>query len=218
MYIHTFDTCSFHNKLKTNPRYLNHNVNRRCDDLIEVLLLVEVDMFYERKRKELLTSTTEASRKVEGDRHTRGQSIADSKVHVQVICYLKNVDLHECVCTITLSNVIQEEGDRYLVDSSDSKAQYSVEILSSTVWQTVCHTVWKRSAFTCADTWSCAPAMISSMVICVNTPTRCSTFTCSSNLWMMMEVTLIQSQIPLIYLHPWRLVLLPPRQHKMKQV
>ena len=118
--------------MKTNPRYLNHNANRRCDDLIEVLLLVEVDMFYERKRKELLTSTTEASRKVEGDRHTRGQSIANSKVHVQVICYLKNVDLHERVCTITLSTVIQEEGHRYLVDSSDSKAQYSVEILSST--------------------------------------------------------------------------------------
>ena len=79
------DTCSFHNRLKTNPRYLNHNVNRRCDDLIEVLLSVEVDMFYERKRKELLTSTTEASRKVEGDRHTKGQSIVDLKVHTQVI-------------------------------------------------------------------------------------------------------------------------------------
>lgn len=43
-------------------------------------------MFYERKRKELLTSTTEASKKVEGDRHTKGQSIVDLKVHAQVIC------------------------------------------------------------------------------------------------------------------------------------
>ena len=59
---------------------------------------VEVDVFYERKRKELLTSTTEASRKVEGDRHTRGQSIADSKVHVQVICYVKTwICMNVCV-------------------------------------------------------------------------------------------------------------------------
>ena len=42
-------------------------------------------MFYERKRKEVLSSTTEASRKIEGDRHTKGQNIVDSKVHAQVI-------------------------------------------------------------------------------------------------------------------------------------
>ena len=36
------------------------------------------------------------------------------------------------VCTITFSTVLQEEGDRYLVDSTDSKTQYSVEMLSST--------------------------------------------------------------------------------------
>ena len=46
-------------------------------------------MFYERKRKQLLTSTTEASRNVEGDRHAKGQSIADIKVRAQVICYKK---------------------------------------------------------------------------------------------------------------------------------
>ena len=46
---------SFFYKLKSNPRYLNHHVNRRCDDLIEILLAVETDTFFERKRKELRT-------------------------------------------------------------------------------------------------------------------------------------------------------------------
>ena len=50
-------SCSFFNKLKRNPRYLNHHVNRRCDDMIEILLAVETDTFFERKRKELLNST-----------------------------------------------------------------------------------------------------------------------------------------------------------------
>ena len=50
-------------------------------------------MFYERRRKELLTSTTEATRKVEGDRHSKGQSIVDLKVHTQVIRH----SIHGCV-------------------------------------------------------------------------------------------------------------------------
>jgi len=75
---------SFHNKLKTNPRYLNHKVNRRCDDLIETLLSIEVDMFYDRKRKELLTSTTDASRKQEGDRHSKAITIDSARIHTQV--------------------------------------------------------------------------------------------------------------------------------------
>ena len=80
--VYNLDINSFHNKLKTTPRYLNHNVNRRYDDLIEVLLSVEEDMFYERTRKELLSSTTEATRKVESDWHSKGQSTVDLKVHV----------------------------------------------------------------------------------------------------------------------------------------
>ena len=82
-YVHC--ACSFHNKLKTNPRYLNHNINRRCDDLIEVLLTVEMDMFYERRRMEIFNSTTEISSKMEGDQHYKGQAIADAKVHCMVI-------------------------------------------------------------------------------------------------------------------------------------
>ena len=41
-------------------------------------------MFYDRKRKEILSSTTEASLKVEGDRHFQGMNIMDLKVHAQV--------------------------------------------------------------------------------------------------------------------------------------
>lgn len=75
---------SFHNKLKTNPRYLNHNVNRRCDDLIEVLLLMEKDMFYDMKRMELFSTPSEISMRLDGDRHTRGQSIPDSCTRCEV--------------------------------------------------------------------------------------------------------------------------------------
>ena len=49
---------SFHNKLKNNPRYLNHSANRRCDDLIEVLLAFEEDLFHERMRKDVMLSPT----------------------------------------------------------------------------------------------------------------------------------------------------------------
>ena len=78
---------SFHNKLKSNPRYLNNKVNRRCDDLIETLLSVEVDMFYERKRKELLASTTEASRKQEGDQHSKAKDIVSARSGVLCTLY-----------------------------------------------------------------------------------------------------------------------------------
>ena len=51
--------------LYKNPRYLNHNVNGRCDDLIDVLLRMDVDMFYDRKRKEIISSRG-GSRNVKG--------------------------------------------------------------------------------------------------------------------------------------------------------
>ena len=74
---------SFHNKLKTNPRYLNHRANRRCDDLIEVLLTIEEDMFFERMRKEVMLSPKDASLKVEGDqRHAHGKQILNSMIDV----------------------------------------------------------------------------------------------------------------------------------------
>lgn len=61
-------------------------------------------MFYERRRKEVLTSTTEASRKVEGDRHSKGQSIDDLKVHTQVFHRSVHVGVH--IYTYTHINYI----------------------------------------------------------------------------------------------------------------
>lgn len=74
---------SFHNKLKTNPRYLNKHTNRRCDDLIQILLKIEEDMFYSRKRKEVMSTPQDASLKLEGEkRHASGREIPDSSVTV----------------------------------------------------------------------------------------------------------------------------------------
>lgn len=50
-----FSSLSFHNKLKTNPRYLNHRINRCVDDLVQILLTIEEDFFHDRMRKEVWT-------------------------------------------------------------------------------------------------------------------------------------------------------------------
>ena len=83
--IHVYTSFSFHNKLKTNPRYLNHCVNCRCDDLMEVLLKIEEDMFHERKRKEIMLTPVQATLKVDGaERHKSGKCIPDSSVQMHV--------------------------------------------------------------------------------------------------------------------------------------
>lgn len=77
--------------MKTNPRYLNHHVNRRCDDLIEVLMTIELDLFYDRMRKEIMMTPQDASTKVDGEgRHVRGEEIPDSSVKV------RHTVLHTC--------------------------------------------------------------------------------------------------------------------------
>jgi len=74
---------SFHNKLKNNPRYLAHEVNRRIDDLVGTLLVIEEDLFFDWMRKEVMRDSKEASIKHEGnDRHTRGMAIPDSAIEV----------------------------------------------------------------------------------------------------------------------------------------
>ena len=85
---------SFHNKLKTNPKYLNHRVNRRCDDLLEVLLHYEQDMFHDRMRKEIIMSPSDASEKVEGTkRHSHGAQIPNSSIQVttHILCTYTNM-------------------------------------------------------------------------------------------------------------------------------
>ena len=45
---------------------MNYHVNRKCDDLIEVLLKIEEDSFYERMRKDVMLTPQDASLKQEG--------------------------------------------------------------------------------------------------------------------------------------------------------
>ena len=87
-YMHAIYDYSFHNKLKTNPRHLAHQVNRRIDDLIGTLLLIKEDLFFNRMRKEVMKDSGEASLKLEGnERHTRGIEIPDNSVEVYMISY-----------------------------------------------------------------------------------------------------------------------------------
>lgn len=89
---------SFHNKLKINPRYLNRHVNRRCDDLIEVLMMIKHDLFYDRMRKEVMMSSQDASIKVGGEkRHGHREDIPDLSIKVcQIHCIntLHNIIFH----------------------------------------------------------------------------------------------------------------------------
>ena len=66
---------------------MNHHVNRRCDDLIEVLLKIEEDCFYDRMQKEVMLMLKDASVKQDGyERHARGNEIDDATVKVS--CFI----------------------------------------------------------------------------------------------------------------------------------
>ena len=73
-------------------------MNRRCDDLIETLLLLEEDIFYDRMRKEVMLNSHLASEKHEGtERHQRGQEMSDG--HITVSPYMGQLDfleIHVC--------------------------------------------------------------------------------------------------------------------------
>ena len=64
-------------------------MNRRIDDLIGTLLLIEEDLFHDRMRKEVMKDSKEASLRSEGnDRHSRGMEIPDSSVEVARYSYI----------------------------------------------------------------------------------------------------------------------------------
>ena len=118
---------SFHNKLKTNPRYLNHHANRRCDDLIEVLMRIEEDMFYERKRKEVMQTSKHASFKSDGkERHTFGRDICDSTIKVsKIIQHAKAVSL---IPNYLILKVLSE--NQYQIPSVKQDTLYTVHVLA----------------------------------------------------------------------------------------
>ena len=72
-------TCSFHNKLKTS--YLNGKVNRRVDVLLEVLLKIEHDQYFQYEMKHRLQQQNKIVKR-DHCRHKRGMSIPCSKVEV----------------------------------------------------------------------------------------------------------------------------------------
>ena len=75
----------FHNKLKTSPHYLNYHVNRHCNDLIDILLTIEHDLFHERMRKDVIMTSEEAIDKPDWqERHSHGERIPDLSVMVNV--------------------------------------------------------------------------------------------------------------------------------------
>ena len=58
-------------------------MNRKCDDLIETLLLFEEDMFHDRKYNEIMSSPEQISLKQEGtERHSKANLIPDDKIQV----------------------------------------------------------------------------------------------------------------------------------------
>ena len=62
---------------------MDHQVNRRCDDLIQVLMKIEEDYFYERMRKEVIMKPEDASIKQEGhERHSKGENIDEASIKV----------------------------------------------------------------------------------------------------------------------------------------
>ena len=70
---------SFHNKLKTT--YLNGKVNRRVDVLLEVLLKIEHDQYFQYEMKHRLQQQNKTVKR-DHCRHKRGMSIPQHKVEV----------------------------------------------------------------------------------------------------------------------------------------
>ena len=146
----------FPNKLKTNPRYLYHNVNRRCDNLVEVLLLLEMDMFYDRKHMELFSSTTEVSYKLDGDRHSREQ---ESNVHYMVLTITTTIHIHDCTytCAYTQGKGL-EHGYSYTVKSVSSEHQYTGHVLASQCShgeECIPHCIQGKCSYLCRHMISC---------------------------------------------------------------
>ena len=104
---------SFHNKLKNHPRYLDHKLNRRLDDLIHILLKYECDMFMAQQAKQvrymhtcqsfshisawillfkIMKSPRDASMKLEGDRHQNGLKIDSTDVQVYAHCTMCRIN------------------------------------------------------------------------------------------------------------------------------
>ena len=111
---------SFHNKLKTV--YLNGKVNRWIDVLLDVLLKIEYDQYFQYELKYRLLQPNKVAFRIE-DAHKRGVSISPEKV---------NVSTRQLVTLYTYC-IVQ--------DDYDVCDLYSIESLRFTVAHT--KSIWK---------------------------------------------------------------------------
>ena len=76
---------------------MDHQVNRRCDDLIQVLMKNEEDYFYERMRKEVIMKPEDASIKQEvHERHSKGENIDEASIKVST--YMEgDISIYTCI-------------------------------------------------------------------------------------------------------------------------
>ena len=80
---------SFHNKLKTT--YLNGKVNRRVDYLLDILLQIEKDQYFQYKFKQQMHPASKKV-KIEYQRHAKGLEIPVARVEVRLLhmqCFRK---------------------------------------------------------------------------------------------------------------------------------
>ena len=76
---------------------MDHQVNRRCDDLIQVLMKIEEDYFYERMRKEVIMKPEDASIKQEGhERHSKGENIDEASIKVSTFME-GDISIYTCI-------------------------------------------------------------------------------------------------------------------------
>ena len=76
---------------------MDHQVNRQCDDLIQVLMKIEEDYFYERMRKEVIMKPEDASIKQEGhERHSKGENIDEASIKVSTFME-GDISIYTCI-------------------------------------------------------------------------------------------------------------------------
>ena len=115
--------CSFDNKLKMYPKYLNHHVNRRCDDLIAILLFFH--MYHHCKYLDIRNSSDLLSLKHDGmDHHNKAVGILDGDVKVKL-------QLSHKLFTY-ISFAYKESDNVFKVNLSDCKQVYTVYIKGAT--------------------------------------------------------------------------------------
>ena len=148
-YNNSYLFLSFHNKLKTNPHCINHRVNQWCDNLIEVPLTIEEDMFFERMRKKVMLSPKDASLKAEGEqRHAHGKHYTFNTIAIGINCSIKKIQIQ-----VESSNV-------YKVASSTGSKSYNVTINPNRCIQRQCipQCNESESGYLCRHTAQCTCA------------------------------------------------------------